>query len=525
MQAMQAPPLSAGALSVMQNLAAQQYMTADQQQQQQQQQQHSGLHLPPQPQLGQAGLLQGSASLAPGQIQQPAGLPQQCMGTHLPSQPPGLVGAGTAGVPFLGQQMQRTAVPSHAYQVPPQAMQQQVPSALQQLQQHPHLPLGQPLSTQQHPAVYHDLSQPYAYGHHALPDMTSHPVAGTTAEDGSKMGTSLTQRPPHLHAELPRTPSPGEQKLSQPHQVTGAQQHHPLPPQQQMLGGYLAQQLGGQSYGVQPQPQPQSQPQQQLVNAPPVNAQSLQAQDSTATHALMAGLGFQQSVPVGVVSADSAGQSSKPPIAPQVRQVMAMDIRPRAGSEPKIMHQHPKREDSPSKMTRPEQAPVGPQRSHTTVDPHVKRTQSLKERTFSLSGVTQEGPVVSTQGTPQPSPKPQRRQTVDGAISGSGMQQAVQQFQVNQAVVPATTVVQQQQPPVTCQVPAAAMVPGQQQQQVLQPVTNANSAAAQGPVDPANVAAAAGAAPNVIQQQQQSISTTSQSAVTAAASGSAQPPQ
>ena len=124
-----------------------------------------------------------------------------------------------------------------------------------------------------------------------------------------------------------------------------------------------------------------------------------------------------------------------------------MDVRPRAGSEPKTVHHGTKREDSPSKTQRQEQVQGVPHRVHSAVDPHVKRTQSLKERMVSLSATPQEGGAFGNQCTPHASPKPQRRQTVDGAMGSAGIQQAIQTYSNLQSTQVPIVVPQAQQIP------------------------------------------------------------------------------
>ena len=403
----------------------------------------SAIQYPQQPsQLPQAAMLQGgvpSGQTVHGHINQPVPLPQQYIGSHLLHQQQSFpVGTGSAAVPLGGQPMPRTSSIGNIASAAQPMGQQQIGGTAVGLNQ-PHLPQQTSLAHQPYPNMaqsqlpqglgvhsqlpnYHDLNQAALQGQAAM-DMYQHaqqPGVIQAMDDAARMASVLANKP-HLQSDLSRTPSPGDQQqgTQKPpqHQPVGTgiaqiPQHAPINMAIPQQVGIVGQQVASQPSGVQPQQITNLQAQQQLVDG------------SVPSSSVNTSLGAQSAAvtgPEGMATTPAA----KPPMAPQIRQVMAMDIRPRAGSEPKTVHHGTRREELPSKANRQELPQAVPHRLHTTLDPHVKRTQSLKERTVNLAVAPQE--MIGNQCTPNASPKPQRRQTVDGTIS-TGIQQAVQQF-------------------------------------------------------------------------------------------------
>ena len=374
----------------------------------------------------QASALQGGP--APNQIpsipvQHP--IHQPYLGV-LSQQPSLLIGPSGSSVGYSGQPMPRTSSVGNISQaIQPQSgtvgvnaqvqgivqpnlpMQQQYPNVSM-----PQTQLSQAMAMQPQSLPYHDPNQPALQGHPTV-DILQHmqqPGVVQTVDDAARIASVLANKP-HLHSDLSRTPSPGDQ-----------QQGQKQPQQQQCLSVVQPQQHAPASVMVQ----------QQI----PVVSVGQQLSQPTGTHPqqMTSVVNQQQAIDASnqasVASSESALPTStvKLPVAPHVRQVIAMDVRPRAGSEPKTVHHGTKREDSPSKTQRQEQAQGVPHRVHSAVDPHVKRTQSLKERMVSLSATPQEGGAFGNQCTPHASPKPQRRQTVDGAMGSAGIQQAIQTY-------------------------------------------------------------------------------------------------
>ena len=438
----------------------------------------------------QASALQGGP--APNQIpsipvQQP--IHQQYLGV-VSQQPSLLIGPSNSSVGYSAQAMPRTSSVGNISQaVQPQGgtmgvNAQQVQAIVQQnlpmQQQYPNVSmpqtqLSQAIALQPQSLPYHDPNQAALQGHSSMDIVQQMQQSGVlqTVDDAARIASVLANKP-HLHSDLSRTPSPGDQQQGtqkQPqHQqglsVVQPQQHAPvnIMAQQQIPVAPVGQQLS-QPTGTQPQQMTSLVNQQQAIDG------SSQASVANSESAL-------------------ATSTVKPPIAPQVRQVMAMDVRPRAGSEPKTVHHGTKREDSPSKTQRQEQTQGVPHRVHSAVDPHVKRTQSLKERMVSLSASPQE--VFGNQCTPQASPKPQRRQTVDGAMGSAGIQQAIQTYSNLQST------------PVPVVIPQSQQIPSGLQGSLPVSIIGQNGAPYHGMVEAGNAAASTGT-PVYVTHQQQSI--------------------
>lgn len=310
-----------------------------------------------------------------------------------------------AGVTAGQQLLQQNVLPQTGGMTGLQLAQQ---NALARQLQYPNVPMGQNYLPQT--VAHHDpnLGTSALQGQQAVELLQqTQPALVQATDDATKVATVLASKP-HLQSDLSRTPSPGEQatpKSTQPLGASSVQSHQQTPSgiaQQHAAVGQTAQQSLNQVVTPQPHLATSQQPQQQIAEGA--------TQVSSVNAAYVSGVTGMEPV------------TTKPPVAPQVKHVMTADARPRAGSEPKTVHHGTNREDSPSKTPRPEQTQGVPHRLHTALDPHVKRTQSLKERTLSVA--SQDG--TPNQLTPHASPKPLRRQTVDG--TQQGIQQAVQQF-------------------------------------------------------------------------------------------------
>ena len=474
----------------------------------------STLQYPQQPtHVPQATMLPGgiaSGQAVPGHLNQPGPLPQQYLGTQLLNQQP--VGLGSAAVPLGGPQMPRTSSVGNIPQIA-QAAGQHTGGTVGPNMPQAHLPQPASLTHQTYPNMvqtqlphtlgmhpqpvpYHDPSQTALQGQPTM-EMFQHaqqPRLVTAIDDAAKIASVLANKP-HLQSDLSRTPSPGDQQQGAqkpPEQIQPVvqAQHVPINVATQPQSGIVGQQIISQPMGIQSQQitNLQAQQQQQLLDG------SVPASSVSTT------VGASQAIVPGSEAVYSA-PAAKPLVPPHIRQVMAMDIRPRAGSEPKTVHHSTRREESPSKTNRQEQMQPMPHRLHTTLDPHVKRTQSLKERTGSLAVVTQDSGFIGNQCIPQASPKPQRRQTVDGTMS-TGIQQAIQQFHGIQGTQLPLTVgshVPVFTPPMQ-QMPTAGPTGSLQQVPHAGSVMPPNGASVPGLVDTSSAAASIGS-PYVVQQQ------------------------
>ena len=419
-------------------------------------------------------------------VQQP--IHQQYLGV-VNQQPSLLIGPSSSSVGYSGQPMPRTSSVGNISQaIQPQSgtvgVNAQVQAIVQQnlpmQQQYPNVSmpqtqLSQAIAMQPQSLPYHDPNQRALQGHPTMDILQQMQQPGVlqTVDDAARIASVLANKP-HSHSDLSRTPSPGDQ-----------QQGQKQPQQQQGLSVVQPQQHAPASVMVQQQIPVVSVGQQ-------LNQHTKQAQQMTSL------VNQQQAIDgsfqASVASSESALATStvKLPVTPQVRQVIAMDVRPRAGSEPKTVHHGTKREDSPSKTQRQEQVQGVPHRVHSAVDPHVKRTQSLKERMVSLSATPQEGGAFGNQCTPHASPKPQRRQTVDGAMGSAGIQQAIQTYSNLQST----------QVPIV--VPQAQQIPSGLQGSLPVSIIGQNGASYHGIVESGSATPSAGT-PMYVTHQHQSI--------------------
>ena len=438
----------------------------------------------------QASALQGGPAANPIPsipAQQP--IHQQYLGP-VSQQPSLLFGPSNSSVGYSGQPMPRTSSVGNISQaVQPQGgtigvSAQQVQAIVQQnlpmQQQYPNVSmsqtqLSQAIAMQPQTLPYHDPNQAALQGHSTMDILQQMQQSGVlqTVDDATRIASVLASKP-HLHSDLSRTPSPGDQQQGTQKQPQHQQGSSVVQQQQQAPANIMAhQQIPVVSVGQQLSQPTGPQPQQMT---------SLVTQQQAIDGSSQANLASSESA--------LATSTANHPIAPQVRQVMAMDVRPRAGSEPKTVHHGTKREDSPSKTQRQEQTHGVPHRVHSAVDPHVKRTQSLKERMVSLSASPQEGGVFGNQCTPQASPKPQRRQTVDGAMGSAGIQQSIQTYSNLQST------------PVPVVVPQAQQIPSGLQGSLPVSIIGQNGAPYHGMVESGNAALSTGTPVYITHQQQ-----------------------
>ena len=179
-------------------------------------------------------------------MQQP--IHQQYLGV-VNQQPSLLIGPSSSSVGYSGQPMPRTSSVGNISQaIQPQSgtvgVNAQVQAIVQQnlpmQQQYPNVSmpqtqLSQAIAMQPQSLPYHDPNQPALQGHPTMDILQQMQQPGVlqTVDDAARIASVLANKP-HLHSDLSRTPSPGDQQQGQkqPQQQQGLsvvqpQQHAP----------------------------------------------------------------------------------------------------------------------------------------------------------------------------------------------------------------------------------------------------------------------------------------------------------